>query len=222
MCGRFALHADRERLAEALDVAVPEHYHPRFNIAPTQTILTLHRVGDERRLVPLRWGLVPAWSKGPDSRYSMINARAETAHVKPAFRGPFRHHRCLIPASGFYEWSTGEHGKQPWYIRPADGPLLLFAGLWDRWNSPDGHVDSCTILTTAANTLMASLHDRMPAILDAEGQAAWLDPATDQADLRALLIPAPDELLAVHPVGRQVNNPRHEHPDCIEAIGAVR
>lgn len=215
MCGRFALHADPEQLAEALDASAPADYHPRFNIAPTQTVLTLHRVGDERRLVPLRWGLVPAWSKGPDNRYSMINARAETVHSKPAFRGPFRHHRCLIPASGFYEWRTGERGKQPWYIHPTDGPLLLFAGLWDRWDGPDEHVDSCTILTTAANALMAQLHDRMPVILDAEGQIAWLDPDADSSDLRALLVPAPDERLAAHPVGRQINNPRHEGPDCI-------
>lgn len=101
----------------------------------------------------------------------MINARAETAHDKPAFRAPFRHYRCLIQASGFYEWRATGHGKQPWYIRPTNGQLLLFAGLWDRWNGPDGHVDSCTILTTGANALMAPLHDRMPAILDTEGRS---------------------------------------------------
>ncbi len=220
MCGRFALHADAAILGKALEVAVPETYHPRYNIAPTQTILTLHRVGEERSLVPLRWGLVPAWSKGPDNRYSMINARSESVHSKPAYRGPFRHHRCLIPASGFYEWQVRERGgKQPYYIHPLDGPLLLFAGLWDRWSGDDrtGPIDSCTILTTAANALMATIHDRMPVILDAEAQALWLDPETDPETLRALLIPAPDEALAAHPVGRRVNNSRHEGPDCLEA-----
>lgn len=221
MCGRFTLHLDAVILQRIIGAPVPESYHPRYNIAPTQQILTLHRTGDERRLVTLRWGLVPSWSKGPDTRYSMINARSESVHGKPAYRAPFRHHRCLIPASGFYEWQVRDSGgKQPYHIQPVKQSLLMFAALWDHWQGPDGQtIDSCTILTTTANALMAPLHDRMPVILDAAAQTLWLDSDTDPNTLRSLLAPAPDDWLTAHAVGRQVNNPRHDQPDCIERVG---
>ncbi len=218
MCGRFALYTDGAELARQLQAEVPGGYHPRYNIAPTQTILTLHRVDGERQLVPLRWGLIPGWSKGPDNRFSMINARAESVANKPAYRGPFRHRRCLVPASAFYEWQRRAGRDQPYAIRPADHTLFLFAALWDRWNGPDGEIDSCTLITCAANAVMRPIHERMPVMLDPDAQRAWLDPAADRASLQALLAPAPDESLELYPVSRRVNSPQHEDPGCATPV----
>ncbi|MDX1605349.1 MAG: SOS response-associated peptidase [Candidatus Competibacterales bacterium] len=217
MCGRFALYADLEQLRAALDAGlVPSDYQPRYNIAPTQAVLSLRRIDGEPGMASLRWGLIPGWSRGPDSRYSMINARAESIATRPAYRGPFRHRRCLVPASGFYEWQTdGQGPRRPWFVHPRDDTLLLFAGLWERWEGPDGPVDSCTIVTTTANDTMKALHERMPVILDAAARAVWLDPESERDALQALLRPAPEAALAAYPVGRQVNNPRHDRPDCV-------
>ena len=142
---------------------------PRYNIAPTQDAPVVRQTkdADEREMDMLRWGLVPSWSQGPDSGYSMINARAETVATKPAFRSAFRFRRCLVPADGFYEWRKVAGRKQPYRITVKDGEPFAFAGLWEHWTGPDGYVvQSFTIVVTEANELLRPIHDRMPVILD--------------------------------------------------------
>ena len=221
MCGRFVQYSDPEIYASQFDLDTLCETTPRYNVAPTQPVLAI-RQSDERRraLVRLRWGLVPAWSKGPDSRYSMINARAETVKSKPAYRNGFKHRRCLIPAEGFYEWKTGKGGKTPFLIRRQGGEPFAMAGLWERWHGGEGEtIESCTIIVTDANELVQEIHDRMPVILGREDHAAWLDPDTKDADgLLAMLRPANPERWTTHPVSRQVNSPRNDGPDLLEPV----
>ena len=182
MCGRFALFAGREELAKHFGVTLEDmEITPRYNVAPSQAVLAI-RAGEQggREAVRLHWGFVPSWAKDPSIGNRMINARADTAPEKPAFRAAFKSRRCLIPASGFYEWqATGGKGKQPYFIRAKDGTPLAFAGLWEHWRpgKDEPRVESCTILTTTANATMAPIHDRMPVILDPADYAAWLGEA---------------------------------------------
>jgi putative SOS response-associated peptidase YedK len=168
---------------------------------------------------PLRWGLVPAWAKEPRLDYATINARAETVADKPTYRHAFRRRRCLIPADGFYEWRKLGIRKQPYCIAPADGRPVAFAGLWERWERDGQALETCAILVTQANALVASIHDRMPAILDPADEARWLDPAvTDPAVLCPLLVPCPPERLRLWPVGTAVNRPGAEGPDLMAPV----
>ncbi|MCG6937835.1 MAG: SOS response-associated peptidase, partial [Gammaproteobacteria bacterium] len=170
-----------------------------------------------KELVPLHWGLVPSWSKGPDKRFSMINARAETVAVKPAYRAPFRHHRCLIPADGFYEWHQ-ENGKQPYYIHRADDIPLAFAGLWDHWDDGEGdQIESCTVIVCEANKLMRPIHERMPVILNAEVFDDWLR-SDDSASMQALLQPYTGSDIEMYPVSREVNYPKNNYARLLERI----
>lgn len=162
---------------------------------------------------------MPAWTPEPQAAYNTINARAETVAEKPAFRQAFRRRRCLIPADGFYEWRAMGKRKQPYCIAPADGGPVAFAGLWERWERDSQVLESGTILVTQANALLASIHDRMPVILDPEDEARWLDPAlTDPAALRPLLVPCPPERLRLWPVSPALNHPRHEGPDLMAPV----
>jgi len=198
-----------------------EEFSPRFNIAPTQSVMTISLDANGKRLgLKRQWGLIPSWAKDPGIGSKMINARSETVAEKPAFRSAFRSRRCLVPASGFYEWqATGAKVKQPWHITPADGPSLVFAGLWESWNDPTGNrLESCTILTTTPNSVMSEIHDRMPVILDAEAFPVWLDPTIDPEALQSLLVPCPDEWLEKVPISTRVNNVRNDDPDCIKPI----
>ena len=226
MCGRFVQHADPEIYASRYDAevlqALPARTGQGYNVAPTQRVLAVRTAdGRERELAPLRWGLVPHWSKGPDERYSMINARAETVHSKPAYRDAFRRRRCLIPAEGFYEWRAARGGKQPYLMRRDDGEPFVMAGLWETWSPDDGAqpLESCTIIVTDANDLIAPVHDRMPVILGDADLDAWLDPANQDSDaLQALLRPAPTGGWRLHPVSKVVNSPRNDSPDLIEPV----
>ena len=215
MCGRFIQCASGAVLAARFQLATPPDLIPRYNIAPSQPIGAVRIAGDGyREWVTLRWGLVPAWTSEPRAAYSTINARAETVAEKPAFRQAFRRRRCLIPADGFYEWRQVGARKQPYCIVPADGAPFALAGLWERWERDGQVLESCTILVTQANALLAPIHDRMPVILDPADEARWLDPAlTDPAALRPLLVPCPPARLRLWPVGTAVNDPRHEGPD---------
>jgi putative SOS response-associated peptidase YedK len=168
MCGRITLRATPEKIAGLFGVSKLD-YSPRFNIAPTQEVLTVRSSQQGRELVPLRWGLIPSWAKDKKIGAALINARAETVAEKPAFRSAFKHRRCLIPCDGFFEWSRREGGtKVPHYITLRDGGLFAFAGLWEEWEpAEEGKcVSSCTIITTEANELVRPLHDRMPVILE--------------------------------------------------------
>ncbi|ROR35163.1 SOS response-associated peptidase [Inmirania thermothiophila] len=220
MCGRFALHAAPAEIAERFGVAPPEGLAPRYNIAPTQPVLAVRAGPDGREAAWLRWGLIPAWSAGPDRRYAMINARAETAAARPAFRNALRLRRCLVPASGFYEWRRAGGRRQPWYVRARDGRPLGLAGLWERWRDPAGGlVDSVAVLTVPANRLVARIHERMPVIVPPDAYARWLDPdLRDPALVADLLVPAPEEALEAWPVAGRVNRADVDEPALIEPL----
>jgi putative SOS response-associated peptidase YedK len=218
MCGRFTLTSTPEALAERFGLDAPPALAPRFNIAPGQDVLAVRARDGGRRVELLRWGLVPPWSS-PGQGPPLINARSETAAERPAFRDAFRTRRCIVPASGFYEWADRGDFRQPYWIAPGDGALLGIAGLWERWTAPDGaRLESCALLTTVANERIADLHDRMPAILAPEHYTAWLDPALGVADLAALLSPLPPEALAVRPVGTRVNRIENDDPALLAAV----
>lgn len=221
MCGRFTLRTPAYKLAEAFGIEVRANLAARYNIAPSQDIAALRVDGEnQRELVMLRWGLVPAWAKDPAMGNRMINARAETVAEKPAFRAAFRQRRCLIPADGFFEWQkTPDGSKQPYLMARPDGEPFTMAGLWERWQPPgtDEPLETCTIITTEANETLAPVHHRMPVIVAPGDRDAWLDPAAPSTEtLTALLRPAPDEDLTANAVDRHVNNSRHDDPRCIE------
>lgn len=222
MCGRFSLHATSQELADGTLCLRLAGFREerRYNIAPGQWVIVVRPEKGERVPDSAQWGLVPSWAKDPRSGPRPINARAEGLEARPMFRGAFRHGRCLIPASGFYEWKPAGRTKQPFFIRPRGGKgIFVFAGLMSTWAGPEGELTTCTIITTVANELMASLHDRMPVILDPEGQAAWLDPENRRA--AALLVPCPAADMEAYAVGPAVGNPRHEGPELIEPGGSV-
>lgn len=223
MCGRYTVVADGYELTEHLKARwrSARLAAPRFNIAPTQHAPVLLREAHETVLDMYRWGLIPSWAKDPAIGNRMINARAETIREKPAFRSAFERRRCLVPASGFYEWQQAGKSKVPHWIHPADGELLTLAGLWERWSPDDAEpVYSYTILTTGANRFMQGLHERMPVIIAPEEREQWLDPGAKPDDLVPLLDPAPEGLLAAHPVSTLVNAPGNDLPECIEPFGA--
>jgi len=219
MCGRFALKNPRA-LKAAFDLADMPELAPRYNIAPSQDIPIIRADAGGRHLVLAHWGLIPSWAQSADSGYSTINARAETVDTKPSFRAPFKRHRCIIPADGFYEWHAEGGIKIPHHIGRSDGAPFAMAGLWDIWKGPQGEVLSCTIIVTGANRFMQPLHDRMPVILAPADYARWLDPDNhDVASLKQLLAPAPEDGLTEWPVSRALNNPRNDGPACAEAVG---
>ncbi|MEZ6064829.1 MAG: SOS response-associated peptidase [Planctomycetaceae bacterium] len=216
MCGRYNLRSKTADFNRLFDVSLASELEPllnRSNIAPTQTVLAVRPVDDRREAVALRWGLVPSWAKDLKLGARMINARAETVASKPSFRAAFKPRRCLIPASGFYEWQGSKGDKQPYHIFAKDQSPLAFAGLWEEWNGgADGPLQTCTILTTSANATLAPLHDRMPVILPTDAQSLWLDDHSPGELLESLLQPAADELLALEPVTRELNNVRYTGP----------
>ncbi len=223
MCGRYTLVASGEELAERF--RLPEAPDPpvRYNIAPAQPIVVVRHRHDETREAALcRWGLVPFWAKDPKIGYRTINARAETVATKPAFRAAFKSRRCLVPATGFYEWQKrpGQRTKQPWLVHPTDQRIFAMAGLYERWRSPDGlDLETATLVTTAANDRIAEIHERMPVILREQDWSTWLDPTvTDLDRLTTLLQPYPAELTAAHPVATLVNDPTRDDPRCIEEV----
>lgn len=220
MCGRYTLTASAAQVAEQFGLDVAPQLAPRYNIAPTQAVPAIRAGSQGRELAMLRWGLVPFWAKDPAIGAKMINARAETAAEKPAFRAALRQRRCIIPADGFYEWRQAPGGKQPLYFRVGAGAPFGLAGLWESWRSPGGEqIQSCTILTTRANDLVAPAHDRMPVILDPADYALWLDPEMrDPGPLDHLLAPFPAEAMDVYPVSKAVNRVANDSPDLIAPL----
>ena len=222
MCGRFSLFASGNELAERFQLAESPLFEPRYNIAPTQSAAAVRATDAGRVLARLRWGLIPSWASDPAIGNKLLNARSETVAEKPSFRSAFKQRRCLIPASGFYEWQKqGAGRKQPYFIRPRDGGLFAFAGLWERWHDPQGQlIETCTILTTTANEVMRPLHERMPVIIGAEADALWLDASASADALRALFVPFASEGMEAVPVGPWVSNARNEGPKCLEPARA--
>ncbi len=220
MCGRYTLTCAPEILSETFELDDVPDLPPRYNIAPSEWVACVrHRASTRRReLDRLRWGFVPPWARDPAAGRMLINARAETVADTPAFRTPFRERRCLVPADGYYEWKREGAATQPYYIRPANQRPFAFAGLWEQWTRRDGTpMESCAILTTAPNALLAPIHHRMPVILHPADYEAWLDPALrDTARLAALLTSRPADDMVATPVGAHVNNPRMDDARCLE------
>jgi len=223
MCGRYTLKATPEVVADQFHFEELAEISPRYNIAPSQLVACVRITSGSttREGGMLRWGLIPSWAKDPAIGMKLINARAETVAEKPSFRKSFKQRRCLVLADGFYEWQKEGRVKQPYYIRLKSERPFAFAGLWDHWASADGKtIETCALLTTEPNALMAPIHNRMPVILNPDTYDDWLDP--DQQDvvrLATLLGSYPAEEMVANPVSRLVNNARFDDPRCIEALG---
>jgi len=222
MCGRFTLHDPSKILAETFSLRDTPAYPSRFNVAPSQEIAIIRQnAAGENTLDFLRWGLVPHWAKDKAIGYKMINARSETVHEKPAFRHAIRYNRCIIPASGFYDWQHIGAKKQPYYFHMADNSPMAFAGLWEQWKDPgaENPLETFTILTTVANELVAPVHDRMPVILHPDNYGLWLNrDIHDPEQLRHLYRPFPTDLMSMYQVPDLVNNPKFDSPACIARV----
>ena len=221
MCGRFTSLLSPELLTVIYDVLAPGEQPQRYNIAPTQQVSIVREAAEGKRyLSNVRWGLVPHWAKDISIGSRMINARSETVHEKPAFRQAIKSRRCIVPASGFYEWAATPTGKVPYYITTTDGSPFSFAGIWESWQAPEGDViETCAILTTGANSLMTPIHDRMPVILHQGEFDRWLDPADkDSQHFQRFYKPFPPELMSSWRVSTIVNSPAHDSSENIAAI----
>lgn len=222
MCGRYTMKEKKEDLEAWFDATVEdlENLQPNFNVAPSQTMPVVgQNTEGSRSILPFRWGLLPFWAKETKVGYSMINARAETLDTKKSFRPYFEKHRCIVPASGFYEWKGEKGSKTPHYIFPTHDPMFAFAGLYNVWKSPDGKekVPTYTIITTDANEKMMNLHDRMPAMLLKEEWSEWLDPGNQNTGaLKELLKPFPDDALDYFEVSKKVGNVRNNSEELIK------
>ncbi|MDE0406692.1 MAG: SOS response-associated peptidase [Alphaproteobacteria bacterium] len=227
MCGRFTQRMTWRELHERMNlIGAPLNLRPRYNVAPGQDVAVVRTAEEGRTPAMLRWGLIPAWAKDPAIAWKLINARSETAAQKPSFRAAFRHRRCLIPADGFYEWQRRGGIKQPWLFGLRDGAPFAFAGLWEQWRVPEGaalggslaernpgdSIETCTILTTAANGTVEPIHGRMPVILPPETWDPWL------AGEHVPLAPYPANRMTAHPVSTLVNRAANEDPRCTEPV----
>ena len=221
MCGRFTLSRSGRELADHFELGRVPELEARYNIAPTQDVSAVraHENG-ERTLDALRWGLIPHWAKDAKMGSRMINARAEGAAERPAYRDALRERRCIVAADGFYEWaSPRERGARRAHLfRVRGGQVFGIAGLWERWRDPDGEtVLTCTLLTTEANASVRPLHDRMPVLLEPRDYGLWLDPGVRDPDrVLPLLVPCPPDWLHSTPVGPHVNDARFDDPVCVE------
>jgi len=225
MCGGYTLTTDLKQVAKRFGAEAPDEISsilPRYNIAPTQNVIVVSDDG-KRTIKQMRWGLIPSWAKDTTIGNRMINARAETLAEKPAFRNALKNRRCIIPADGFYEWQKLGKMKQPMRIVLKSGQPFGFAGLWERWQSPEGEeVLSCTIITTEANELLKAVHDRMPVILTRDAEAAWLNLNIQETEnLLPLLKKFPSDEMEFYPVSREVNSPQIDKPSDIERINIL-
>lgn len=235
MCGRFALTATPDELLELFGLLKVEDFPARFNVAPTQPILVVvaserAEPGSnlpERKALLVRWGFTPGWVKDPRAFPLLINARAETATDKAAFRAAMRHRRVLVPASGFYEWHRPAKGSrassQAYWVRPRKGGIVAFAGLMETWSSADGsEVDTAAILTTNANKAIRHIHDRMPVVIQPEDFTRWLDCRTQEPrDVADLMVPAPEDLFEAIPVSDKVNKVANTGPELQDMVTPV-
>jgi putative SOS response-associated peptidase YedK len=214
MCSRYFLDADGNVISYTFHVPVHDRLRKRFNIAPTQDAAVVRRTeSGAREMAMLRWGLVPFWAKDLTIGTRMINARSETVQEKPSFRNAFKHRRCVVPATGFFEWKGEPGHKQPYAITAVDQPVFAFAGLWESWKPKEGEtVQTFTILTTDSNEQIAAIHDRMPVILPADRVDAWLD--APPADALSLLRPYAGPM-RIRAVGKLVGNPRNDVPEVL-------
>ncbi len=223
MCGRYRLSRRKQAIEEYFAIQANDiEWNPRYNIAPTQPVLTIRQNAKEpfRELALMRWGLIPSWAKDASISPTMINARSETAPNKPAFRDALKYRRCLIPADGFYEWQRASKAKQPYCFEVGEGALFAFAGLWDQWKNPKGELlESCSILTTTPNSVTREVHDRMPVILDTDDYDLWLDPGLrNTVALSELLKPFDGSQMRRFPVSGWVNTVQNDDEKCSSPI----
>jgi putative SOS response-associated peptidase YedK len=220
VCGRFGLFVTPEILEEYFSVTdlVADVTNPRYNVTPGRAVAAVREHDGRRRLDALQWGLVPFWAKDASIGRKLVNARLDSVETKPAFREAWQRRRCLIPASGFYEWSEPQGGrKRPYFIRSGAEPLLALAGLWERWRTPTGEkLETCVIVTTDANAQLEPIHDRMPLLVPRDAQALWLDPTSSMEDVRRLA--ERETALDVQPVGFGVNDPRNDDESLITPV----
>ena len=219
MCGRFAITLPDDAMA-ALFEAAPANdlpHVPNYNVCPTTQIHTVTSDGGTRHLRPMRWGFLPHWYKSPTDGPLLINARSETIAEKPAFRAACRERRCLVPATGFYEWTKDSEGKRlPWYIHHAKGEMLAFAGVWQVWEKGDAPLTTCAVVTTSANEAMSRIHHRMPVVLNQKDWALWL--GEEGKGAAKLMSAPPDDVLSFYRVDPKVNSNRASGEDLIEPI----
>jgi putative SOS response-associated peptidase YedK len=222
MCGRYTITSAPEALRALLGYDEQPNFPPRYNVAPTQPIPIVRWVAGKRHFALVRWGLLPSWVKDPKTFSLLINARGETVAEKPAFRAAMKRRRCLIPADGFYEWQKAGPRKRPFFVHAKSGAPLVFAGLWETWEGPNGELlDTAAIVTTKANGTLAPIDERMPVIVPPEGFDLWLN--TDGVDARtaaALIAPTPDHLLEAYEVSTAVNRVANDDARLVEPVAA--
>jgi len=220
MCGRYTQTATPDAIAEHFHLDKLPLFTPRYNIAPSQQVAAIRITPDaaKRECIMLRWGLIPSWAKDSKMGNQCINAKAETVAEKPSFRSAFKKRRCLVVATGFYEWKVHGKQKQPMWIGLKSKGLFAFAGLWEHWKPAEGEpLETCTIITMEPNELMKPIHNRMPVILTPHDYDRWLDPTMQEVEtVKSLLRPFTSDELVAYPVSTLVNNPRHDAPQCLE------
>jgi putative SOS response-associated peptidase YedK len=220
MCGRFVMVSDLSVIKDAFDVVeFSGNLKPSYNIAPGSSVVAvIHET--KKRLIPLKWGLIPSWAKDPSIGNRLINARAETVAEKPSFRSAFKRRRCLIVANGYYEWKKTGKGKAPFYIHLKSDRPFGFAGLYDTWTSPESNMtDTCAIITTGPNELVRPVHNRMPAIVPKDQESLWLDPAVvDERQILPILKPFVNEDMEAYEVSTLVNFPGNNSPECLRPV----
>jgi putative SOS response-associated peptidase YedK len=227
MCGRFNVTDSPEVISmlESFGFNIkglrPRYYQQQYNIAPTEPVMVAAQEEGEKFVREMRWWLTPAWAPEVSTKYSMFNAKSETIETSRAFKGPFTHRRCIIPASGFIEWRKEEGKKQPYYIRPVEGHCF-FGGIWDIWQKHDSYLETCSIITTAASPEFADIHARMPALISPKQFDLWLDSTADLRDIRPLLKPAILTDWMYYPLNPAVNNARVKDDGAEEAIAEPR
>lgn len=223
MCGRFVLHHPGSLLRQWYEAAHAPDMPARYNIFPGGNVLVLRTVSGERAFRPMRWGFIPSWADDPSCVPMLHNARGETLAEKPIFRQAFRQRRCLVPASGFYEWKSepGQKRRQPFYLSLRDGMPMSFAAVWDRFAAPDGTtIETCAIVTIKANALIEPLHHRMPVLLEKDAWPLWMDPATPTAALMPLLQPFPTERMQMWEVADGIGTAGTDEPALMQPIAA--
>jgi putative SOS response-associated peptidase YedK len=216
MCGRYALISEPAALVAQFAIAPPSPFAPRYNIAPSQAVLVVRHEHGEPRATHHAWGLLPAWSKDPRASRRPINARAETISDKPSFRAAFRRRRCLVPADGYYEWAKRGTGKQAFYLYGTDHQCFAMAGVWETWERDGTVIESCALITRAANTEVSQIHDRMPVIIAARDYGQWLGQTTPNADINALVAAGGDQPMSWHAVSKRVNSPANDGVECVQ------
>lgn len=219
MCGRFTFVVDLDEVMEQYELSLPIDYPTRYNIAPTQEVFVVINDGDKNRAGTMSWGLIPSWAKDASMQSKMINARVETADVKPSFKKLMERRRCLILADSFYEWKKTENGKKTLRISVKDRNFFAFAGLWDRWTHEDGEKVTCTILTKDANEQLKDIHHRMPVVLPKEYEMDWIKrEVKNPTEVKEWILELPDETFEHYEVSSYVNNSRNEGEECIKPL----